>query len=153
MWLFLGIIAAVSTFLAIHDRRTRRLPNWATLPLAALVIAVAWSPHYSFLQPAHLWGGAAWWALPIALKILPGRMTAAAGDQKLGLTLGTIAVMNAGWGIFLAWLVAGVYSTVVDSQLGRWDKQKIPLAPGMLAGATCAWIVTWVVAQPVGGPM
>lgn len=150
MWLFLGVVASIAGILAYIDWRTRQLPNWLTLPLALAVVIVSLLPSADFLTPHMLVGGLLWWALPIALRLVSKqKMTAAAGDQKLGLTLGIMSVMNAAWGLLVAWLVAGLASIYFARCLNSSGSTQIAHGPGMVLGAACAWVVTLL----VGGSM
>lgn len=102
------------TFLCGYDVCFRRLPDWLTLPGAA----VAW-----YWYPDCVWGGLVWAALYLRKGI-------GGGDTKLALSLGTVALTQG----LLALLGAIALASLVSVVLCIVMKQRtLAHGPAMLA--------------------
>lgn len=136
-------LAAVSVALALIDLDVRRLPDVLTLPSYAvglLLLGVGSLTHPHALLRAVL-GGAAMFAVYFALAFAyPAGM--GFGDVKLSGVLGLFTAWL-GWrswgaGLFLGFLLGGVFgiALVLAKRGGR--KTAVPFGPFMIAGAFLA---------------
>jgi leader peptidase (prepilin peptidase)/N-methyltransferase len=144
-WHVLALLwaAAFAVPLALVDLAEHRLPRRFTYPSAAgalLLLAAAWFAGDRTGSALHaLYGALALWAVFWLMAfILPfGR-----GDATLGLTVGAVL----GWygfrtlfeGVFLAFLLAGLYGAgkLAARRAGRRDE--LPFGPFLLLGAVLA---------------
>lgn len=128
--------------LAAYDLRSRRLPDWLTLPAVPVVWAVA-------VGTGQWWsviGGLAWFLL----CVLPGRcstrLRTGGGDAKLALSLGCVAAM-AGQvpGVLFAVFIASLVTLglLAAPRVRRRGSDDLPHGPGMLIGT--AVVVTPVI--------
>nr|VDG63541.1 Flp pilus assembly protein, protease CpaA [Streptococcus thermophilus] len=130
-----GIVAGVwSIALVLYDVSQRRLPNFLTLPAAALALI------YCVFNPQGLWG-LVWPALYLLLVLRrgTGKNTEAGmggGDIKLGVPLGVALAAIAGVQAVLAAMLLASVLTVVFLLLKRLNDTAH--GPSMLAAA---WIV------------
>lgn len=136
-WGFGIACALLAVRLFINDLRHYRLPNASVVALFAVTIGVVVACR---LSPALFLGGVGWWALiAVSPRIYP-RARAAAGDQKLALSLGTLAVLSAPWGWFLAVGLSGVIGAVFHK---IWNNAAH--GPGMILGTVVALASSYLV--------
>ena len=141
-------LAAVGLALALIDLDCKRLPNALTLPsypVAALLLgAAALAGSDSGELVRALVGGAAMYAVYFALCFAyPAGM--GFGDVKLSGVLG----MYLGWlgwgawsvGLFLGFLLGGVFGVLLIVARRGGRKTAVPFGPFMLAGAAIAVLV------------
>lgn len=143
------IVVAVALWagaLAVHDLRSRRLPDRLTLP----AVPVAWVLAVASGHPWAVLGGLGWFLL----CVLPGRLTprwrVGGGDAKLALSLGVApAVAGGASGVLLA--VAGAsLVTLMFALSPRVRACGLPHGPGMLLStAVVTAVVTAVAAVTV----
>src|SRR5690348_13032800 len=123
------------TALSVYDVRTRRLPNWLTLPGAVLVLAAA-AVHGRGI-PATL-GAVALFALYAVVHIVaPTAM--GAGDAKLAIGIGAL---TAAFGRDV-WLLAAIGAPLLTAgcavvMLLRHSRQPVPHGPSMCIAAVWA---------------
>ena len=141
-------LAAVGLALALIDLDCKRLPDALTLPsypvAAALlgIAALAGSDSGSFVRA--LLGGAAMYALYFALCFAyPAGM--GFGDVKLAGVLGTYTAWL-GWGtwavgVFLGFLLGGVFGVALLLAKKGGRKTAVPFGPFMLLGVLVAVLV------------
>lgn len=124
------VVVAWAAALCWWDFRHRRLPNWLTLPAAALSL-------FWFSPAALIWPG-----LYLGLGLVRGGI--GGGDIKLAVPLGVVVAQSSGVGGVLAAIVLANILTVVAAALlhllgQRRDHhthpQELPHGPAMLAGA------------------
>ena len=143
----LAWLALLGIPLAVIDVRSRRLPDWLTLPAFAGVIALLGAGAVADQQYAHIGqaflGAAALAGLYLALMVIrPGGM--GLGDVKLAASVGA-ALTWAGWqallaGTFLALVLAAVCGLALMA-MGRATRgSQLPFGPFMLIGALVAVI-------------
>lgn len=114
------------TLLCGYDICFRRLPNWLTLPGAAVAISLTVTH-----EPLAVLGGLAWAAL-----YRLGRT--GGGDVKLALSLGTVAALGGWWG----WWLAVVLASLSTAALGLILRAKsLPHGPSMLCAAYVSWLI------------
>lgn len=133
-------VVAVAVWMGVlsgYDLVQRRLPNWLTLPGAAVVVAAAWTAGRGLPAAA---GGSALAALYLAIHLV-SRGGMAAGDVKLALGLGALTGCFGADVWFLAALGAPVLTTIVAVVRGV---RRVPHGPSMcLASATAVGLVIW----------
>lgn len=133
-------VVAVAVWMGVlsgYDLAQRRLPNWLTLPGAAVVVAAAGIAGRALPAVA---GGSALAALYLAIHLV-SRGGMGAGDVKLALALGALTGCFGADVWFLAALGAPVLTTIVAVVRGV---RRVPHGPSMcLASATAVGLVIW----------
>ena len=130
VWVLLAAVVA-SWIIALWwwDTRHRRLPDWLTLPAAAISLAL-----FSV-------SGMIWALLYVGLALTRGGI--GGGDIKLAISLGMICAAAGGaLAVFAAIAMAAVWTLVYALTLRLRGEQRPPAhGPGMLLGcaAACAW--------------
>jgi len=141
-------LAAVGLALALIDLDHHRLPDVLTLPsypVAVLLLGLAVLAGSESGDPIRaLIGGAGMYAVYVALRLAhPAGM--GFGDVKLAGVLG----MYTGWlgwgawtvGLFLGFLIGGVFGIALIATGRGGRKTKVPFGPFMLLGALLAVLV------------
>lgn len=133
-------VVAVAVWMGVlsgYDLAQRRLPNWLTLPGAAVVVAAACIAGRALPAVA---GGSALAALYLSIHLV-SRGGMGAGDVKLALALGALTGCFGADVWFLAALGAPVLTTIVAVVRGV---RRVPHGPSMcLASATAVGLVIW----------
>ena len=127
------VVTAWAVALVLYDVRYRRLPDWLTLPAAA--VALVGSVAYSGFSHSPWWGlfwPAAYCVLAVAKSGIGG------GDLKLAVPLG-LSVAAVG-GLFAVLAAMAIASTVTVCWAVATDTRSGPHGPGMLAGALLAGV-------------
>ena len=138
------LVAAVvlwTSALSCYDLRQRRLPNWLTLPGAAIVLSVALATGRGV--PAM--SGAVALAGVYLLVHLAAPAAMGAGDVKLALGLGALT------GCFGpdVWLVAALGAPLLTAVAGLiawigWSAATVPHGPSMcVASAAALGLAAW----------
>jgi leader peptidase (prepilin peptidase) / N-methyltransferase len=132
------VVAAVvlwTSALSCYDLRQRRLPNWLTLPGAAVVLVVALATGRG--MPAM--SGAAVLAGAYLLVHLAAPAAMGAGDVKLALGLGALT------GCFGpdVWLLAALGAPMLTALAGLiawigWSATTVPHGPSMCVASAAA---------------
>ena len=129
------IVSAWMVTLCVYDLRERRLPNWLTLPGAAVILLAA---VFFDRGLAALAGAAALFALYLLIHLLSPRAMGG-GDVKLALGLGALTGMFGADVWVLAALAAPLltagYAGVV---LLRRDGRTVPHGPSMCLASAAA---------------
>ncbi|MGE2834408.1 prepilin peptidase [Mycobacterium sp. SMC-4] len=128
-------LIALSTF----DLRQRRLPNWLTLPGAAVILTGAL---LGGRGAAALCGALALFGVYAAVHLVAPRAMGA-GDVKLALGLGAL---TGAFGVDV-WLLATVGASVSTAVAGTWSLARgggalVPHGPSMCA-ATALAVAVW----------
>jgi leader peptidase (prepilin peptidase)/N-methyltransferase len=128
-------VLAWLTALSVYDIRERRLPNWLTMPGAAVVLGLAAA--HGRAVPAIL-GAIALFAI-YALVHLASRAAMGAGDVKLAIGIGALT------GTFGSdvWVVAALGAPLLTAVLAtmavlRRSGQTVPHGPSMCLAAVTA---------------
>jgi leader peptidase (prepilin peptidase)/N-methyltransferase len=132
------VVAAVlawTSALSCYDLRQRRLPNWLTLPGAAIVLSVAVAAGRG--APAVC--GALALSSAYLLVHLAAPTAMGAGDVKLALGLGALT------GCFGAdmWFLAAVGAPLLTAAIGTlawlgWSAKAVPHGPSMCLASVAA---------------
>ncbi len=144
----LAWLALLGVPLAVIDVRSRRLPDWLTIPAFAGVIALLGAGALAGRQPGHfgqaILGATALAGFYLALMVIrPGGM--GLGDVKLAASVGAVLAW-ASWeallaGTFLAFALAAVCGLALMA-MGRATRgSQLPFGPFLLIGALGAIIV------------
>lgn len=133
MWIAIASLWAGA--LSIYDIRQRRLPNWLTLPGAAVVLVVAVAAGREL--PAVL--GAAALAGVYLLVHLMSPAAMGAGDVKLALGLGALTGC---FGVDV-WLLAALGAPLLTAVAGiiarlAWSATTVPHGPSMCVASAAA---------------
>jgi leader peptidase (prepilin peptidase)/N-methyltransferase len=144
----LAWLALLGIPLAVIDVRSRRLPDWLTLPAFAGVMALLGAGAVADHQYAHFGqaflGAVALAGFYLALMVIrPGGM--GLGDVKLAASAGA-ALTWASWqallaGTFLAFVLAAVCGLTLMAMGRATRASQLPFGPFMLIGAIVAIIV------------
>ncbi|ALC06026.1 signal peptidase [Corynebacterium deserti GIMN1.010] len=138
----MGIIFVVLSLwclaLCVIDVRSRRLPDWLTLPGAAIINGSA-----LIVEPMWALGGLAWAGVYFVTAVLVGGI--GGGDIKFALGLGT-AVASLGLGPLMGAIVG---SSAMSVLLGGifvvanrgYQPHYIPHGPSMVVASTCMFLV------------
>jgi leader peptidase (prepilin peptidase)/N-methyltransferase len=147
----LAWLALLGIPLAVIDVRSRRLPDWLTLPAFAGVIALLGAGAITEHQPGRfgqaILGAAALAGFYLALMVIrPGGM--GLGDVKLAASVGA-ALGWAGWqpllaGTFVAFALAAACGLALMAMGRVTRRSQLPFGPFLLIGALAAIIVTAV---------
>jgi leader peptidase (prepilin peptidase)/N-methyltransferase len=121
--------------LSVYDVRQRRLPNWLTMPGAAVVLAVA--AMHGRGAPAVL-GAVALFAVYAAVHLVSPKAMGA-GDVKLAIGIGAL---TAAFGTDI-WLLAALGAPVLTAgwaliTVVRRSEQTVPHGPSMCLAAVMA---------------
>ncbi len=129
----------------LSDIRSRMLPNaitalMASETLVALLIATAGGSTGFGVWLAGVLGAMAWTgAIGLGWRLKQMGM----GDLKLapvvGFILGTMSLTTAMFGLFLAFIAAGIQGTVAKTYMRK--VRRIPFGPSMLGASMVAWIL------------
>lgn len=134
MWAGL-VIGAWMTALSVYDLRERRLPNWLTLPGAAVILLAA---VVLGRGPAALAGAAALCAVYLLIHLVsPDAM--GGGDVKLAVGLGALTAM---FGADV-WALAAIGAPLITAGcavvvLLRRDGRTVPHGPSMCLASAAA---------------
>jgi leader peptidase (prepilin peptidase) / N-methyltransferase len=134
VWVAVGCVLAWLAALSIYDIRERRLPNWLTLPGAAVIVAAA--AIHGHGAPAVLGAVALFAVYVVVYLVAPTAM--GAGDVKLAIGIGALTGAFGGDVWVLASLGAPVLTAgwAVVAMLRR-SGPTVPHGPSMcLAAAT-----------------
>lgn len=131
-------VAVWLVLLSAYDVRHRRLPNWLTLPGAAVILTGATLGGHGV---SALCGALGLFGVYAAVHLLAPRAMGA-GDVKLALGLGALT------GAFGAdvWLLAAVGASVLTAVAGVWSLARgagavVPHGPSMCAASALAMTV------------
>ena len=128
-------IGAWMIALSVYDLRERRLPNWLTLPGAAVILVVAVALDRGL---AALAGAAALSALYLLIHLLSPRAMGG-GDVKLALGLGALTGMLGAD----VWVLAAIGAPLLTASyaavaLLRRDTRAVPHGPSMCVASAAA---------------
>ncbi len=133
MWAGLAAFAAVLVFCAVHDWRTRTVPNAVTVP--AIVISAAWSAAAFGHWQAHLAAGAAMGILfgAMAMVRIRGSYGFGMGDAKLLAVCGFCLAQ----GSALMCMAAALLGLAAGAAglTGATPGRGVPFAPWIAAGS------------------
>lgn len=122
--------------LCVYDVRQRRLPNWLTLPGAAVILlgAVTAGRGWPALAGALLLAG----MYLLVHLVAPAGM--GAGDVKLALALGALTGC---FGVEV-WLLAALAAPMLTALIAALRRSAVPHGPSMcLASAAAVGLVVW----------
>lgn len=132
------IVGLWCVILSIYDIRQRRLPDFLTLPGAAVI--TLWA---LVVDPTWILGGLLWAGIYFVTAVLVGGI--GGGDIKFALGLGTV-VMS--WGIsavFFTIVGASLISALASAILVIMGKIKrpgsVPHGPSMVVASACALVI------------
>ncbi|MFP7365670.1 prepilin peptidase [Corynebacterium callunae] len=134
----LFLFALWCAVLSFYDLRWRRLPNFLTLPGAAVINVTA-----AVQDPLWIAGGLVWAGLYFITALVVGGI--GGGDIKFALGLGTV-VASAGLGaLMLAIVGSSLLSVLLGGMVRVYSRHPgrlyIPHGPSMALASTCAFIV------------